>query len=377
MSFHKQHNLFEKEEFDDKLLTMTLDEYIEYRKYHFSKVASLAFKIPDTLSNDLEYFGLKTEYYWDCKRNLDQYQTDIIELWDEFFTLMEKKSHSYETYRIELLFLAKLTRLSNISEKERDRLDTKLLNHIDRNCPQDSSIRFNEKLEYLLEWADFRLFKGYIDIMMLGVSIREVENFKYLWNNFESDFMKLRNESPTRSKNFYFIIDDYFNRFSNDMNSRFRLFYREVSVWTMTIFKNEDNSDYYSEVLIRYRRVARKTKKGSRLFWDYLLDYTTRYGEKPHLLIYYFSGFIFLFTLIYYPYPFSFFEFNNVNKGDFWLTSIINLVYFNFTTMISNSYGNISPENEITKIFVIAQQLLGLALSGGFIALFLRKMFRD
>lgn len=290
---------------------------------------------------------------------------------------MDKKLSSYDSYRIELLFLAKLTRLSNISEKERDNLDTQLLNFIDRNYPQGSGIGFNEKFEYLIGWANFRLFKGYLDIMRLGVSIREVENFKQLWSNFETDFMKLRNESPSCSKNFYFVISNYFDRFSDDMNSRFRLLYREVSVWTMVIFKNEDNSDYYSEVLIRYRRVTRKTKKGSRLFWDYLLDYTTRYGEKPHLLIYYFLAFIFLFTFIYYPYSFSFFEFKDISKEDFWLTSIINLVYFNFTTMVSNTYGNISPENEITKVFVIVEQLLGFALSGGFIALFLRKMFRD
>lgn len=69
LSFHKQHNLF-REEFDEKLLTMTLDDYIEYRKYHFSEIATLAFEISDMYSNDLEKesFGLKAEYYWDCKK---------------------------------------------------------------------------------------------------------------------------------------------------------------------------------------------------------------------------------------------------------------------------------------------------------------------
>lgn len=375
LEFHRYHNLF-REGLNEKLFNMNLDEYIEYRKYHFSELATMAFELSDPLNSEFEDFGLKLDYYWDCKKDLNQYQSDIIMLWEEFFDLIDTKLYSYNNYKSDLFLLAKLTRLSDISYDMRNSLDSKLLDYIEHNYPNGPIYNFQEKFEYLLSWASFRL-NGYLDIMMLGVTFREVETLKKFWKHFESDFMKLKNENPSLAKIFYWVIRDYFRRFSDKDNFKFRLLYKKVSVWIMEIFKHEDNIKEFSDVVITYKRVARKNKRGWRLFWDYILDYTTGYGEKPHLLIFYFLAFILIFTLVYYPYPFSPFEFKGIDKEDFWLTSIINLLYFNFTTMISNLYGNISPENEITKIFVILQQLIGFTISGSFIALFLRKMFRD
>lgn len=376
LRFHNDHNLF-RNQVNEKLSIMSIEDYIDYRRNHFSSIASLAFSMSNPADIEIENFGLKMEYYWDCKNELKYFQSDILKLWEDFFYFIESSLDGYESFKSDLLFLAKLTRLSNISEEKREELDTQLLNFIDKNYPRDFTYSFHEKLEYILGWAKFRILDGYIDIMRLGVSIREVENLKHFWNNNETEFLRLRNEKPSYAKMYYNVLSDCFDRFSEEMNSRFVSLYKSVSLWIMEVLKKEDSSSEYSDVVIKYRRIARKNKRGFKLYWDYILDYVTGYGEKPHFLIGYFLASILGFTILYYPYSFSVFEFKGINKEDYWLTSLINVTYFNFTTMISNLYGNISPENELAKSVVILQQILGFTLSGSFIALFLRKVFRD
>lgn len=384
--FYDRYNLRRKEP-DEKHQAMSLDEYIEYRKVHFSNFAAQAFEMlsdskDEKLDEKLEEYELELDYYWECKKNLNLYQPDILKLWDEFLSLLNKRLYGLEGFKGDLIFLAKLTRLSEFDQKDREKLDTRLLESIEKNYPNENHNSFKDKLIYILNWSDFRMNYGYLDLMNLGVTISELESLRRFWNKFESDFMKLKNENPSLSKEFYKITRNYFQKFSEKMNVRFQKFFKEVSVWVREIFKNEDSINQYSinqysDVIITYRRVARKSKKGFKLWWDLILDHTARYGEKPILLLYYFLMIVFFLTLLYYPYNFSPFEFKGISKDDYWITSIINVLYFNFTTMISNSYGNISPENEISKLVVILQQLLGFILSGGFIALFLRKLFRD
>lgn len=385
--FKKKHSL-KREKISDEYSKMSLEEYTYYRKNDYSKAASFAFELIDSEEEEMvSDFGLKIDYYLECKDDLSKFKNEVRELWKEFFEIDYYYGYSRALHMADIISLATLVRLSGISSEDASNLDDVLLKFINDERENfndwDGREDFKARLIHIIEWSKFR-FSGYLDIMNLGVSINEFETVKRFWKNNEENFSKLRSESPSLSISFFSIVKAGVERFNKDSNRyRFIQFYLQVSVWVLEAFKELDLMNEYSETFINYRRIKRdwkfnnNNKKSLILYGEYILDYATGYGEKPIRLLYLFFASIGLFTLIYYPFSFSPFNLNSIENSDGIVTSLINLLYFNFTTMLSNLYGNISPENEVTKVFVIFQQTIGFTITGSFIALFLRKIFRD
>ena len=64
----------------------------------------------------------------------------------------------------------------------------------------------------------------------------------------------------------------------------------------------------------------------------------------------------------------------NVNE-DF-IATIIAIIYFNITTMLTGAFGDMYAVNSLTRISVIIEEILGFGVIGSFITLTLRKIFR-
>ncbi|MEM9275013.1 MAG: ion channel, partial [Cyanobacteria bacterium P01_F01_bin.143] len=67
---------------------------------------------------------------------------------------------------------------------------------------------------------------------------------------------------------------------------------------------------------------------------------------------------------------------SNLTDNLSWWQKIIPIIYFNNTTMLTVGYGDIYPTDSLTKIVVLFQQTFGFAITGSFLTLLLRKLFR-
>ncbi|MDQ0971177.1 hypothetical protein QFZ31_001055 [Neobacillus niacini] len=102
----------------------------------------------------------------------------------------------------------------------------------------------------------------------------------------------------------------------------------------------------------------------------------TGFGEKPERLWYIYIILQIVFLFINFPFKWRPLEYKGLDSELGTFNKIVSTFYFNSTTMLTSVYGDISPMNSVTRLVVVLQQVLGFVISGSFIALFLRKIFR-
>lgn len=146
-----------------------------------------------------------------------------------------------------------------------------------------------------------------------------------------------------------------------------------ISKQLIKITRDDFSFDEYSDAIYIYEK-----NKGSYTLGRRLLDYFCGFGEHPMniLKIAFLTNFVVCF--IFYldkKISLDFLELTNIRRENT-LDFLIDVVYFNVTTLFTVGYGDIFPMNSATKLLVVFQQISGFIFTTSFITLSLRKLFR-
>lgn len=132
--------------------------------------------------------------------------------------------------------------------------------------------------------------------------------------------------------------------------------------------------DEYSDAVYIYEK-----NKGSRYtLGRRMLDYFCGFGEHPINIFKVALITNMVVCFIFYidkEFSLNYLELTNIRK-DNTLDFMVDVIYFNVTTLFTVGYGDIFPLNSITKLLVVFQQVTGFIFTTSFITLFLRKLFR-
>ncbi len=122
--------------------------------------------------------------------------------------------------------------------------------------------------------------------------------------------------------------------------------------------------DFY----ISYRRMQNKFSKSIfKKMVNYLLDVISGYGTKPYKVLCFIIMSILFFALIYSYVPV--FEFSNTN-------SFFDYVYISAITYFTVGFGDILPQNTISKITSCIESFIGIASMSYFLVTLARKIIR-
>jgi hypothetical protein len=361
---------------DPKYKNFSLDEFIHYEKYEKSKLATWAYKLNDEEDDDeVNLFSFMLDYYWFCKEDLKSYKNEILELWNAYFDLLEN-SNETNFLRNCLNQLCSLTINSGFTQEEREKIDTKLLRILEkhyRNLLDNQD--FNMAITKILEWYYYRT-DYYYEIMSIGTTESELYFLEQIYNNFEKEIEQLKSDSPPTFLSFTGVVYYFYIKLPKYRDRNYDQFYRYIMLNRIAVLRNIGEYEQMSNTIFKFYKGQQQKKKSWRLLWDYVLDLGTGYGEKPLRLLILFLILQIIFFFVFYPYPNSQIKLDGINEKNNIFENSIDVLYFNMTTMLSNLYGNIPPANWLAKFIVIIEQIVGFIVSGSFIALFLRKLFR-
>lgn len=366
-----------REPVDPKLKNLTFDEYVHYEKFEKSKVASFVYSVlEEEVDDEISSFGFKLDYYWFCKEDLKSYQEEIIELWNGYFNLFNKLD-KVDNLRIYLNQLCSLTINSGMKRDIRERIDTKLLRMLEDYY--EKLLKENDfyiAITKILEWYHYRT-DYYYEIMSIGTTESELYTLERIRNNYEKELEQLKNDSPRLFLSYTGLIYHFYKNLPKVTDRNYDQFYRYFMLNRIAVLRNIGEYGKMSESIYLFHKGQKKKLKGWRLFWDHILDFCTGYGEKPIRLLIVFLILNVAFFVVFYPYPNTPFKLAGIDiLNNNMFENAIDVIYFNATTMLSNLYGNISPANWQARLIVIVEQVAGFVITGGFIALFLRKLFR-
>lgn len=361
---------------DPKLKNLAFAEFVHYEKYEKSELASLAYSfLVEELDDELSHFGFKVDYYWFCKEDLKSYQKEIIELWNEYFTLFNK-SYEIDRLRSYLNQLCSLTINSGIKQDLREEIDTNLLrmleNYYEKLLKENN---FYIAITKILEWYYYRI-EYYYDIMSIGKTETELYMLEKIYNKYEKELEQLKNDSPPKFLSYTGVVYHFYENLPEITDRNYDRFYKYFMLNRIAVLRNIGEYGNMSDSIYMFYKGQKKKLKSWRLFWDHTLDFGTGYGEKPIRLLFIFLFLKVVFFFVFYPYPNNPFKLTGIGENNNMFENTVDVIYFNATTMLSNLYGNISPANWQARLIVIVEQIAGFVLTGSFIALFLRKLFR-
>lgn len=362
---------------DEKLKNLTFEEFVYYEKYEKSEIASLAYSFSEEETDSMiSCFSFKLDYYWFCKEDLRIYQREIIDLWNDYFRLI-KNSDEIDHLRNYLNQLCSLTINSGIEQEKRGNIDTQLLRMLEEHYAK--LLRENDfyiAITKILEWYNYRT-EYYYDIMTIGTTESELYLLEQIYNQYEKELEQLKNDSPPTFISYTGFVHYFYENLPKNTDRNYDRFYKYFMLNRIAVLRNIGEYGRMSESIYMFYKGQKKKLKRWRLFLGHILDFGTGYGEKPIRLLYIFLFFKLMFFFIFYPYPNTPIQLKGIDiENNSMFENIIDVIYFNSTTMLSNLYGNISPLNWEARLIVIFQQIIGFILSGSFIALFLRKLFR-
>lgn len=354
---------------------MSLEQYIKYETTEKSEIATLLYSIPDNEDYAMKSFHFKIDYFWNCVDDLSEKGIEILDLWNEIYTILDQYE-TIEALSIYLSTLASLTYEAGISFEKRSQLDNELTDLMYKklnNNFKDGS--FKVAILEVVKWFTYKANYYYAELRM-GYAERELAYLEELYEVYEREFELLKSESPRSFMRYSNTVWHYYLNIPKRRDKNYDKFVNYILLSSVSVCRNTGDFDTMSEVIYLYNKGILKRSKGIKKLWWYLLDISCGFGEAPTRLLYIFLGTQFIFLVLNYPYKFSLLEFNGlVNTPDMGV-NIVSTFYFNSTTMLTSVYGDISPSNSITRIVVVIEQTLGFVLTGSFIALFLRKVFR-
>lgn len=146
-----------------------------------------------------------------------------------------------------------------------------------------------------------------------------------------------------------------------------------ISKQLIKITREDYFFDEYSDAIYIYEKNKGRYTLGRRL-----LDYFCGFGEHPmNILKIAFLTNIIVCVIFYIDKKNSlgFLELTNIRRENT-LDFLIDIIYFNVTTLFTVGYGDIFPMNSVTKLLVVFQQISGFVFTTSFITLSLRKLFR-
>lgn len=361
-----------------EILDISFEDYKKELENSKSDLGRLADLMPDSeeIDDQLKEFESLLDFYWECKKDLTIYENEILELWQELYELIKKYEADYSVIIHNLHLLVRITRHAKLSQETRESLDDKLLNLLEVQYSKRIRKDFSKGLYFILTWYQFRI-ETYYKLMGIGTTERELYFLKDIWTVRERDLALLKIENSSIPIGFYYAVKHFYENLPERKDYDYKSFYKTVMVWIEEVLRREKRGKELSEVIINRKKLEKANKRGIYRLGESVLDYGTGYGERPERLIGYFVLVNLIFTFIFYPYDNSVIKLQGFNHGSSIFENIVDVLYFNFTTMISNVYGNISPQNSVAKLVVIIQQIFGFILTGSFVALFLRKIFRD
>ncbi|RUS44591.1 potassium channel family protein [Cohnella sp. AR92] len=364
----------------DELKNKTLEEYIHYEKYGKSKLASFfyAFSDEEATAPDkiaINNFEFEVMYYWDCKENLNEYQQEIIDLWKKFFDLFSSYKRLDEIKSI-LSILTRLSTISGIAKEKKGELDSQLIDLFEgRFRSKFKTIEFRVVVEEIVDWYTY---KGdyYYPFMGIGTTETELHHLETLYNNYDSDFEKLKTEVPALFLKYSGCIYYFYENLPRYTDRNYDAFFRYVMLGRIAVFRNIGELDKMSDTIYLFMKYKANQIRGANLYWHKVMDYYTGFGEKPFRLLKLYLTVQVIFFILMYPYSWSPIELKGILPDDPIWSKMVSTLYFNSTTLLTSVYGDISPNNAWAKLLVIIEQVLGYITCGSLVALTLRKWFR-
>lgn len=303
----------------------------------------------------------------DYNQNVDKILEVFEEIRNTYYRLQNKKNYS-EDYLFEnllrvivMIFLtSNLKKATFIIVKSnqialdfiKDELANKNYERVNKFLRKYYAV----KLEIIFELRKIKVVKKTNIINRLDESIYREVLYKTPKENLDKTFLDLG------------IL---FNEIGLFKLNRDELFLMSKELIKMT--RDDYLFDEYSEAVYVYEK-----NKGSYTFKRRMLDYFCGFGEYPINILKVALLTNMMVCLIFFidrELSLNWLELTNIRK-DNTLDFMVDVIYFNMTTLFTIGYGDIFPLNSITKLLVVFQEISGFIFTTSFITLFLRKLFR-
>ena len=319
------------------------------------------------------WLDFKIDYYYFCFTNncLETEKLNIIKLWKGWLVILERREIDESLFGI-LLNLAKITRDSKICDIQKNNFDSEILTLISHGLSNEleQDTTFTTAFTKIIKWYDFRINK-YIPCMEIGYSYYELKYLKNLYDLYPDKISIIKAEKPNLFLKFSSLYRQLCYLY-NCQEKRTTLIFldteKAILLDTISLCSTLGILERMSSAIYAYNKIIYK----KRPITSWLLDFFIGYGEKPFRIIKLILLYHILFLLLFLI---PIFEFNNLPANISW-EKIISIAYFNNTTMLTVGYGDIYPNDILTKFVVSMQQIFGFLITGSFITLSLRKMFR-
>lgn len=342
----------------------TLGEYIKYETKEKSNIVAALNNIDDDIDPAEKRLSFKIMYYWDSFEDLNQHKGAIESLWHELVKVYQGKNPN--DMEFDLMYLAALTVECGTDQVKRGHLDDDVIHLAHESLSKKLEMKFLDALSEIVKWFNFRA--RYYDVLKIGSTETELAYLREIINNYSEEIADVKSRSPWLFLNLSKLIIYFFNNKPKLLDSYYDDFYLDILLQRIVVCRNLGELEEMSSNIIIYQK--QKMKNHPIISW--CLSFFAGYGEKPlrllrlYFLLHVVFGVILLSPLINIK------TLSNTSLAD----KLVDIIYFNNTTMLTIGYGDLTPNNMPAKILVIIEQTMGFLTGGSFVTLFLRKLFR-
>lgn len=364
--------LLHRDAYDKDLDGLSFDEYLQKRNRDpiVERIREKAYESSEELAlND------KIDHLLETVNDPSTKQKEILDLWNTCFQMLDAPIGGLSSFLdIYLHPLMSITAGAKFSYEQMKNLDDTLINgvekYLDHLFMNDSdTIPFIKKVNLVIQWHILH------NKFLVGVGLtNRVGTFKYLQSLLENniaDFEALKAISPITFINYVEVLKAMYKSSNKDYKVQLKGYYRKKCLEVIIVARNAGLYDGYDQLLRDYYTI--KLEDRPKLNWCF--DKLIGYGERPWKLVWLFLGTNALFALAFSVLPFKF-HLPSHDANWCWLEQFFTYVMFNNTTMLTVGYGDMYPEGIGAKIVVALLQIVGFAISGTAIALFLRRLLR-
>ncbi|MEG6586477.1 hypothetical protein [Dendrosporobacter sp. 1207_IL3150] len=367
----------EKHKPAEECIGKTFEEYKQYETHDKGEISRDAYAgLAELLSPEQFEANLKILYYYDCFNDLTQQKENIRKLWDEFLQVNFQETPAKLAPDIYLLL--KISVLANLTQEDLSKILLGVCLNALEKFPEREVSNLESTLKDIFKWYDFRA--NIEKIVPVYYVEADVLQFMNLYYSNQAKFSVVKSETPSTFLHFTACIHYLYSRLAVDRRFQYKDFFRQIMLERISVLKNMGAFNEMSESIVLYHEEFQKSiTDKSKFLVSWAMGFFTGYGEKPFRLLWVLLGLLFSFTILYYPNPFGwgYFVIKGVGEpGQGMIDTLIALLYFNSTTMLTAAYGDMYALNSVTRIAVVFEQILGFVVIGSLISLVLRKMFR-
>ncbi|PAB59188.1 hypothetical protein [Anaeromicrobium sediminis] len=322
-------------------------------------------------NREFENYIIKLKHYLTIKRDYN-----IYELWKEFYLVHENKTHFnyFESLKKSISTLVKLSVLENIKKEERVHLNKELFSYMEKKfLHMIEKDGFQENFGIIVDWYTY-LKNNYYKDFRVETSERELYFLKNIIIKNKIHYENMKIENPYIILKFSECIFYFYNDLSEEKQNNYKYFYQNILLDRIKICKNMNDHDDLSKSIYLYNREKLKGKK----FISWFLDYFCGYGEYPQKIIRLFFILHIIFFILMLC-PFTEIAHNGVilkSRTNVNMSEVVDIIYFNNSNMLIRGWGKFFPNNSLTKVIVMIEEVLGFVVGGSFVTLTLRKIFR-